>query len=473
MHRFWHGILHGLSEGGLMVWMTWWPLVLGFSLSGLVQAAIPRDGLRAKLGGKGLAPVLWAASLGVISSSCSYAASAMARALFLRGARFRHAIIFMVASTNLVVELGIVLWLLLGWPFLVAEVVGGLLMIGLLAAAGRILDRDQDALRASLSAPETADVTATSWRHALRQRATWEKSAGYVLGDLTMLRGELVAGFAVAGFLTACVPNAWWSHLFLTGHGFWSTLENAVVAPLVAVISFVCSVGNVPLAAALWMRGVAFGGVIAFLFADLVTLPLLLAYRRLFNTRVAIRVGLVLWVVMSVAGIATQYLLGWSHVTPSVHHSALMGASITVGPTMYLNIVATVVLVAWWWLRRHGAPSSSTAVDPVCHMQVDISAPAATVRHDGTLFYFCSPSCGDSFERQPEKYLSGMVASPTGSAIDPICGMRVDPQNAAAEVTIEGVTTYFCATGCRDQFLAGPTAAPGTTTISLGRKPTT
>ena len=471
MAIFWHGVIHGLSEAGLMVWMTWWPVVLGFSLSGLVQAAVPRDGLRAKMGGTGVAPVLWATILGVISSSCSYAASAMARALFLRGARFRHSIIFMVASTNLVVELGIVLWLLLGWPFFVAEVVGGLIMIALLAFLGRVLDQGQDELRASLSAPETEAVPATSWRAALRARSTWERGAGYVLGDLTMLRVELAAGFLVAGYLTACVPDTWWSHLFLTGHGLWSTVENAVVAPLVAVLSFVCSVGNVPLAAALWMRGVAFGGVVAFIFADLVTLPLLLAYRRLYNTRTAIRLGLILWVVMSTAGVVTQLLFGATHLTPAVHHSALMGARITVGPTLFLNVAATAALLAWWWLRRHAAPSSSTAIDPVCHMQVDLSVPAATYRHEGTLYYFCSPSCGDSFAAAPTKYLTGMVSSPTGRAIDPVCGMRVDPESAAAQVTIDGVTTYFCAPGCRDTFLAGPTAAPGTTTISLGRKP--
>jgi YHS domain-containing protein/uncharacterized membrane protein YraQ (UPF0718 family) len=471
MSRLLHGIAHGLHDGALMAWMTWWPLVAGFSLSGIVQAVVPRNGLRARLGGTGLAPVLWASLLGVLSSSCSYAASAMARALFVRGARLRHAIIFMVASTNLVVELGIVLWLLLGWQFLAAEIVGGCVMIALIALAGSLLTRHEESLRAGISAPDMTSIDTPPWRHAVRQRATWERVAGYVWGDLRMLRNELVGGFIVAGFLAACVPALWWQRLFVSGHGWWPSVENAVVAPLVAVLSFVCSVGNVPLAAALWQRGISFGAVVAFILADLVTLPLLLSYRRLFDRATAVRLGIILWATMSVAGIAVDGLSRVGGFHARRHPIMMAGDRFTIGPTFFLNLAATVVLVLWWWLRRHGAPSELTCIDPVCHMQVDRAAPAATFEVAGETYYFCAPSCATKFSANPDRYLGTMLSSPTGSHVDPICGMHVDPDTAAASVTVDGTTTYFCATGCRDQFLAGPSAPPGTTMISLNRKP--
>ena len=250
-----HWITSGLKESLAMVWMTFWPLVLGFSLSGLVQSLLPRDGLRARLGTTTVTSVGEASLLGIISSSCSYAASAMSRALFARGASWTNSIVFMVASTNLVIELGVVLYLLLGWQFVAAQLLGGVFMVAGLALLIPLVfsSRRQGDLRQRVltDSPPPTSTSTTSWRERLAKRESYQLAAKYTMGDLTMLRKELVAGFLVAGFISVHVPAAWWSSVFLSGHGGWTVVENTVLAPLIAFASFVCSVGNIPLAAAL------------------------------------------------------------------------------------------------------------------------------------------------------------------------------------------------------------------------------
>ncbi|WP_140686982.1 permease [Mycolicibacterium hodleri] len=282
----------GLYEAFSMFWETLWALVLGFGLSGAVQAFVSRGQMQAALGDHRPGTVSKAGFLGMVSSSCSYAAAALAKSLFARGADFTSSMAFMFASTNLVVELGIVLWLLIGWQFALAEFVGGAMMIAILAVVlPRVIPPAWiENARAGLTAG-AKDAASQEHDHShgeavhdhrwqrVRTRAGWSDAAGYTISDLTMLRKELVIGFLVAGFATTLVPTSVWQSLFLTGHGFWSSLENAVLGPLLAILAFVCSIGNVPLAAALWVGGISFGGVISFVFADLITLPLPLRVR--------------------------------------------------------------------------------------------------------------------------------------------------------------------------------------------------
>jgi len=393
-----HWIYAGLKESAAMVWMTWWPLVLGFSLSGAVQSFLPRDGLRRRLGQSGPAGVARASLLGVISSSCSYAASAMSRALFARGASWSNAVIFMVASTNLVIELGVVLYLLLGWQFVVAQIAGGIVMIAGLAVSTRLFfSRPYQARlreRVEADAPPSATVS-PGWRQRLRERDSYGLAAQYTIGDLAMLRKELLAGFLVAGFLIVHVPATWWSHLFLSGHGSLTLVENVVVAPLLAVLSFVCSVGNIPLAGALWYHGVAFGGVVSFIFADLVTLPLLLIYRRFYGAGAARRLFALLWLVMSGAGLLVDLVFRGAHLLPTSRHNAGLSGQFSLGATLVLNVIATLFLAWLWWMSRHG---SRQARDPVCGMTVDVTAPGATRRHNGHDHFFCSPRCAQIFD---------------------------------------------------------------------------
>jgi hypothetical protein len=444
----WVGV--GFRESLAMVWLTWWPLVLGFILSGLVQSGISREGLRRELGRDTPTSFAKASVLGVISSSCSYAASAMARALFSRGASWTNSVVFMVASTNLVIELGVVLYLILGWRFLVAQLVGGVVMIAFLGLLTRVMFRPArvTALRERVRSEENAShyESPRSWRARLRDRETLVAAARYTTGDLAMIRIELAAGFLVAGFLSAHVPTSWWHHLFLSGHGIWTVLENVLLAPLVAVLACVCSVGNIPLAATLWGHGVAFGGVIAFIFADLIALPLLAIYRRFYGVATTWRLLVLLWCTMSLAGLAIDGLFRLTNLAPSGHHVALLAGNFPLGPTLILNILATLVLLLTWLLARSSTPSDRIATDPVCGMSVEKASAAATAVRGSTTFYFCSPRCRDHF-------VAEALADSVETFIDPVCGMTVTPHGEDTCVEREGVTYYFCSEGCRTIFI--------------------
>ena len=440
----------GFKEALAMVWMTFWPLVLGFTLAGVVQGMVPRNSLRRQLGVDSLRSHATASLLGALSSSCSYAASAMSRALFSRGSSWTNALIFMVASTNLVVELAVVLLVLLGWPFVIAQVVGGGVMIVLLVALVPLTFRHSRVERLSQRIKE-ASTTATAPAAKLRDR--FSVSARYTMGDLTMVRKELVIGFVVAGFISVHVPSSWWSHIFVHGHGVWTVLENVIVAPLVSVVAFVCSVGNVPLAAALWGHGVAFGGVIAFLFADLVTFPLLVIYRRYYGLANTWRLFIVLWASASCAGLAIDGLFRLAHAIPSHHNLRILAGQFPLGATLVLNVVALVVLLALWRLARRDV-AGHTAIDPVCGMSVESASAPAHLAHGAETVYFCSLGCRDKFLARGQRR---KAASPGHS--DPVCGMTVGDR-ALTGIGSDGLTYYFCGEGCRNSFLYE--ALPGT-----------
>ena len=278
-----------------MFWETLWALILGFTLSGAVQAFVSKDEMQRVMGDHRPGRRSRATGFGMVSSSCSYAATAMAKSLFQKGADFVTAMVFMFASTNLVVELGIVLIVLMGWQFAAAEFVGGPIMIVLLALTGGFVVRG-DAGRAGTRGPASSrhdDERATTtqlpsarpWRRSCRRAAPDGRTPpSYTIADITMLRRELVIGYGVAGFLAVLVPMHVWNDVFVQGHGFWTSVENVIVGPFIAFISFVCSIGNVPMAAALWHGGISFGGVISFIFADLIALPLVLIYRKYYGT---------------------------------------------------------------------------------------------------------------------------------------------------------------------------------------------
>jgi YHS domain-containing protein/uncharacterized membrane protein YraQ (UPF0718 family) len=465
-----------LADGAGMFWETLWALVLGFALSGAVQAFVSRAEMQRALGDHRPRTVVKAGFFGAISSSCSYAASALAKTLFARGADFTAAQVFMFASTNLVVELGIVLWLLIGWQFALAEFVGGAIMVVLLALVlPRVVSgRQQEAARTALARadgahgdPEAAHAE-LPWRRRIRSLAGWSDAAGYTISDLTMLRKELAIGFVVAGFADAAVPVDFWRSLFVTGHGFWSVLENVVLGPFLAIISFVCSVGNVPLAAALWTGGISFGGTIAFVFADLIALPLLLIFRRFYGGRLTLKLLAVFWATMSLAGLVTEYLFAALGILPTADTAehGMVGRDVWGwNHTTVLDVIALVALAGIYWLYRNRARfggGAGYAKDPVCGMQVQVAHAPATAEHEGTTYFFCSDHCAHRFTADPFRFGDGApsddgVASADG-AVDPVCGMTVDPATAAARAEHEGRDYYFCNPGCRDRFVADPAA---------------
>jgi hypothetical protein len=394
----------GLADGWWMLWQTLWALVLGFTLSGAVQAFVSRAQMQQVMGDHRPRTLARAGFFGAVSSSCSYAASALAKTLFARGADFTAAQAFMFASTNLVVELGVVLWLLLSWQFAVAEFVGGALMVALIGLVMPRVVPTSEAVRLRSRLEDDGHHhddgdTESDWRQAIRTRRGWADAAGYTISDLTMLRRELVIGFAVAGFADALVPTSFWRSLFATGHGGWSSLENVILGPFLAVISFVCSTGNVPLAAALWSGGISFGGVIAFVFADLISLPLLFIYSKYYGTRLTLRLLAVFWVTMSIAGLVTEGLFHLAQLTPTTPASdRTVGVDdFGLNATTVLDLVALVAFALLYLLYRRTRTEAKGdyAKDPVCGMQVEKRHPGAVLVSGDATTYFCSDHCKD------------------------------------------------------------------------------
>jgi uncharacterized membrane protein YraQ (UPF0718 family)/YHS domain-containing protein len=420
-----------LRAAFFMFWVTLWPLILGFGLSGAVQAFISRDAMQRRLGDHRPPAVTRASVYGMVSSSCSYAASALSKSLFVKGADFIAANVFMFASTNLVIELGIVLAVLMGWQFAASEFVGGIIMIVLLVAVGSLYLRGRLVVQARLRLEdeeshvhpsEDAALEREPWRQRLRSKSGWADASAYTMSDLTMIRKELVIGYVVAGFLATLVPTSVWNAVFLHGHGFWTSLENVVVGPFIAIISFVCSVGNVPLAAALWHGGISFGGVISFIFADLIAFPLLLIYRRFYGTRLALRMLAVFWAVMSTAGLITEGIFRAAGLVPTTRPATVVPAHFSFDYTTWLNIVFLVLFAVLYWTYRNRArfgAGQGYANDPVCGMQVEVLHAPATVVRDGTTTYFCSDHCATRFRADPGRFERGRAGAPAAPAVEP------------------------------------------------------
>src|SRR6476660_3311717 len=314
----------GLRDAFLMAWEVWWALVLGFAISAIVQAWVPRQRIAAALAGNGLAPIAKATGFGAASSACSYAAIAIAKSLFQKGASAASTLAFQFASTNLVWELGLVLWILLGWQFTVAEYLGGIVMIVLMALALRLFvsrsleERAREhAVHADPGHQHHSAGSELDWRRRLTSADAWSDVAHNFRGDWQMLWREIGIGFLLAGFI-AQVPNSVFEGLFLhNAPAPIPALENAVIGPVIAVLSFVCSIGNVPLAAVLWSGGIGFAGVLAFLFADLIVLPIVAIYRKYYGTSFALRITGLMYVTMVVAALLVAGLFELLGLTPS------------------------------------------------------------------------------------------------------------------------------------------------------------
>jgi uncharacterized membrane protein YraQ (UPF0718 family)/YHS domain-containing protein len=479
-----------VREGFFMFWETLWPLVLGFGLSGAVQAFVPKEQMERVMGDHRAAAVVRASGLGMVSSSCSYAATAMAKSLFQKGADFVTAMVFMFASTNLVIELGIVLVILMGWQFAAAEFVGGAVMIVLLTLLGGLVLRrrltetarqrlaggqragghDHHAMVGVSDARQT-ELEAAPWSTKLTSKAAWADAASYTMADLIMLRKELVIGYLVAGFLTVLVPNHVWNAVFIHGHGLWTSVENVVVGPFIALISFVCSVGNVPLAAALWKGGISFGGVISFIFADLITFPLLLIYRKYYGTALTLRLLALFWAVMAAAGLMVEGLFSVAGLIPHHRSQTIVATRFQWNYTTFLNIAFLALFAGLYWLYRHRdrlGGGAGLALDPVCGMQVRTADAPAQSSVGGRPFWFCSDRCRERFDADPtrlERLAPSIPADENGGSRDPVCGMSVDPA-AVPDIRRHAGNDYaFCGKGCADAFDADPARyapVPGT-----------
>jgi YHS domain-containing protein/uncharacterized membrane protein YraQ (UPF0718 family) len=494
-------ILHALQISFFMLWEVLWPLAFGFLLSALIQTVVSKRAVAGALGRPDLKGFILACGFGAASSSCSYAAVAVARALLRRGASFVNAIIFEFAATNLVFELGLVLLILLGWQFVAAEFAGGLLMAVILwilfkmTLRQRMVDAakrqaERGVFGSTHEAHGEMDMSITDGPFLSRifspRGFTGISHAFYM--DLNALYVDLGLGFLIAGALAAWVPNSWWQTFFLTNHPTLNEFWSPLIGPVISMLSFVCSVGNVPLAVVLWNGGISFGGVISFLFADLIILPILNIYRKYYGGRTALYLLGASYAAMALAGLLVGGAFQLLGLAPTNHHVTVFETQPTWNYTTFLDIafLALMAVMAWRFvttggiemLRAHAIRPEEGAKlvhDPVCGMSIDLATTKERVQFGDTTYYFCSAGCRSTFEQEPARYTAVeqvayagraddslvMAARPgenmePSSAIDPVCGMSVDTEHAEYRSIQKGETYYFCSAGCKQAFDSDP-----------------
>ena len=354
-----------------MFWEILWALILGFALSAAVQAVVAKGEMRRLLPDDSARSLVIATGLGAASSSCSYASVALARSLFRKGADFTAAMAFQFASTNLVVELGIIMVLLLGWQFTLAEFVGGPLMIGLIALLFRrfltqkLVDdartQADKGLVGSMEGHAEMDMSirrgGSIWQR-LRSPEGFTATANYFVMDWAAIWRDIIGGLLIAGALAAWVPESFWQRLFFEHHPTLAKFWGPLIGPLVAMLSFVCSIGNVPLAAVLWNGGISFGGVLAFIFADLIILPILDIYRRYYGLKMAAFLLVTFYAAMALSGLAVELVFQAIGLVPTERHAKIVEASITWNYTTILNIafLALAALLVWRFVATGGLP---------------------------------------------------------------------------------------------------------------------
>jgi uncharacterized membrane protein YraQ (UPF0718 family) len=333
-----------------MFWEVLWPLVLGFLISAVVESFVPRAAVERALGRDDLRGVTFATLLGAASSSCSYAAVAVARSLFRKGATFANAILFEFASTNLVFELGLVLLVFLGWQFLAAELAGGLLMVAILALVFKYTLRSR--LVQGARAQAEKGVPGRMEGHAAMQHAFGDRLttlSHFFYMNVASVAQDVALGFLIAGAIAAWVPNSFWQTVFLVHNPGVNAFWGPLIAPLIALLSFVCSVGNVPLAAVLWNGGISFGGAITFIFADLIILPILNIYRRYYGWRMTLYLLATSYAAMVVAGLVIGGVFEALRIAPAHNPVTIFQTAPSWNYTTYLNFAALAVAAFLGW----------------------------------------------------------------------------------------------------------------------------
>jgi uncharacterized protein len=344
-------LAHALWMAFAMFWEILWPLILGFALSGLVQAVVSKSEMSRLLPDDSPKSLAIATGLGAASSSCSYAAVALARSIFRKGADFTAAMAFELASTNLVAELSIILIVLMGWQFALAEFTGGPLMVAIMAVLFRIFlsrrlvrearEQADKGIKGIMEGHAEMDMSVE--KGSLWQRITSREgitaTSHYFVMDWAAVWKDIAGGLLIAGALAAWVPPDFWKRFFLTSHPVAATVWGPIVGPMVSVLSFVCSVGNIPLAAVLWNGGISFGGVIAFIYADLIVLPIIDIYRKYYGWKITALIVVVFYVAMVVAALVVEFVFQFLGLVPHHRSAEIVETSISFNHTTVLNIV--------------------------------------------------------------------------------------------------------------------------------------
>ena len=452
------GVLESLRIGVGFLWVAAWAIIMGLVITSLVQVYVSKERMAKVLGEGDLSGLTKATLFGAASSGCSFGAVAIGKGLFKKGAHVVNFLAFMFASTNLIVELGLMILLLLGWEFLVAELLGGIILIAVMALLVHLTlpenlfedvraeltqrDREQGVTEDPTCGMEGKDeyslvtdggetvkfcsagcmetyeqemASSGGWRDELLSWGGWYKLGNQYRKEWSMIWTDVIAGFLISGFVIVFVPQWVWNALFLQGDGLLVSAENAIMGVAIAVISFVGSMGNVPFAVALWGGGVSFAGVIAFVYADLVTIPVLNIYRKYYGWRVMAYILGVFFVTMAFSGFLMEELFDALGIVPNLAggETATEQTYFELNYTFYLNLIAFALSGFLFYVYRRGLGAPGQYRDPVCGMRTDEDGP--TVTHDGETYYFCSASCKRVFTDDPDDYADvHSVAAPTG-----------------------------------------------------------
>jgi len=452
-------VIEALRIGVGFLWTAAWAIIMGLVITSLVQVYVSKERMADVLGDGDLTGVTTATLFGAASSGCSFGAVAIGKGLFKKGAHVVTFLAFMFASTNLIVELGLMILILLGWEFLVAELLGGLILIGVMAVIVHLTlpetlfeevrdelnQRDHDhgvsedptcgmegkdeyslvtdggetlkfCSKGCMETYQQQAASSGSWQDELRSWGGWYKVANQYRKEWSMLYTDVIAGFLISGFVIVFVPQWVWNTLFLQGDGVLVTAENAVMGVAIAVISFVGSMGNVPFAVALWGGGVSFAGVIAFVYADLITIPVLNVYRKYYGWKVMWYILGVFFVTMAFTGFLMEQLFDVLGIVPDL--AGGMTASEQTyferNYTFYLNLLAFALSGFLLYVYRRGLGAPGQYRDPVCGMRTDEDGPRAT--HEGETYHFCSKTCKRAFEETPAEF--SMADPPSAGAHD-------------------------------------------------------
>jgi uncharacterized membrane protein YraQ (UPF0718 family)/YHS domain-containing protein len=427
-----NAVLHALQVSIFMFWEVLWPLAFGFLLTAMVETVVSKRAVANALGRPDLKGFVLSLGLGAASSSCSYAAVAIARALFRKGAHFANAIIFEFASTNLVFELGLVLLILLGWQFVAAEFAGGLLMAVIIwtlfkvTLRRRMIDEarrqaDRGVVGSAHEAHAEMDMSITDGPFLTRliSPRAFTAISHYFYMDLYAVYVDIGVGFLIAGALAAWVPNSVWQAFFLTNHPTLNELWSPLIGPVISMLSFVCSVGNVPLAVVLWNGGLSVGGVISFIFADLIILPILNIYRKYYGRRMSLYLLAVSYIAMALAGFLVGGAFQLLGLAPTNHHVTVFETQPSWNYTTFLDLAFLLLMAVMAWrfvttgglemLRAHARrpePDAKLVHDPVCGMSVDPARAEYRSSRNGETYYSCSAGCKETFDKDPGKYLA-------------------------------------------------------------------
>ena len=441
------GVLESLRIGFGFLWTAAWAIIMGITITSLVQVYVSKEQMAKVLGEGDVSGLTKATVFGAASSGCSFGAVAIGKGLFKKGAHAVNFLAFMFASTNLIVELGLMILILLGWEFLLAELLGGVILIAVMALIVHLTlpenlfesvreeliqrEHEQGTMEDPTCGMEGKDEyslvtdggetvkfcsegcletyrqemsSSGGWRDELLSWGGWYKVGNQYRKEWSMIWKDVIAGFLISGFVIVFVPQWVWNTLFIQGDGLLVTAENAVMGVAIAVLSFVGSIGNVPFAVALWGGGVGFAGVIAFVYADLITIPVLNVYRKYYGWKVMLYILGVFFVTMAFSGFLMEVLFNALGIVPNLTggNTPNEKAYFKLNYTFYLNLIAFALTGFLLYVYRRGLGAPGGYRDPVCGMQTDDSGPSLT--HDGETYYFCSQRCKQSFEDDPQEF---------------------------------------------------------------------